>query len=146
MLHLFIDSRSSVDARSPNVIRNTPSRLGRIMILASCIPASLLYVQSFQAFVERELDSDGDGQVTERDVFVFLQTVWGGLPEAKRISRAAKDSRSMSSNSRPRTLDDVHRGLGRRRTRFRQMASKRGDSREGRALRVWEEALLQAAL
>lgn len=130
----------------PIAIRDTPSRLGPMMILASCIPASLLYVQSFQAFVERELDSDGDGRVTERDVFFFLQTVWGSLQEAKRISRAVKDARPTSSNSRPRTLDDVHRGLGRRRTRFRQIASKRGDSRDGRVPRVWEKTLLQAAL
>ena len=113
-------------------------------MLAYCLPVLLRCVQSFQAFAERELDSDGDGQVTERDVYAFLEAVWGGQQEAKGFSRVVKAS--LSGHSRPRTLDDVHRGLGRRRTRPRQIASKQGDSWEGRVPRAGEEKLRQAAL
>lgn len=72
-------------------------------------------VSSCQAFAEQELDGNGDGRITVPDVFAYLQNAWAAQ-RRHNLSFARNNANKGRNLSRPYTLDDVHRGLDRRRT------------------------------
>lgn len=104
-------------------------------------------VSPCQAFAEQELDGNGDGRITVPDVFVYLQNVWAAQRRHS-LSFPRNGGNKGENLGRPHTLDDVHRGLGRRRTtllRWRGTASQAPDGGGGFFPRSLAEKLIAAA-
>lgn len=87
----------------------------------ACVRSRWGFNNSWQVFAEQELDNDGDGGVTVQDVFAFLQNAWAIRGQQRGVTRGfSRTGNKAWRLGRPRTLDDVHRGLDRRRMAWRQ--------------------------